>query len=176
VVFFYCKHGDARFNTFVALARRMLTQLLGQCPDLLPYYHDKVLASNEAVLTSLPLAKEILETALKSASKTYVIIDGLDECHRDERKSISSWFRQVVEDLPLTDVDQIRCLFISQDDGYARKDFSVLPSLKITSADTVPDIEAYTSKRASEVQQKFALSDSRRSEIIRKVTDGSQGM
>jgi hypothetical protein len=154
----------------------MLSQLLHQHPDLLPYYYEKALTSAEAVLTSLSLAKEILEIGLKFGTKTYVIIDGLDECAREERKEITQWFRHLIEELPSAQPDHIRCLFISQDDGPARKDFSVLPSLKIHATDIQGDIGQYASKRALELQHRFELPDSQRIDMIRKVTEGSQGM
>lgn len=154
----------------------MLSQLLHQHPDLLPHYYEKAFSSSGAVLTSLSLAKEMLEIGLKFAAKTYVIIDGLDECGREERKEITRWFRNLIEELLSTQPDHIRCLFISQDDGPARKDFSVLPSLKIHATDIEGDIEQYASKRGLELQRKFELPDLLRIDMIRKVTEGSQGM
>jgi hypothetical protein len=174
--FFYCKHGDARYNTFIALAKHLLSQLLHQHPGLLPYYYEKAYSSAEAVLTSLSLAKELLEIGLKFGSKTYIIIDGVDECAREERKQIATWFRHLIEELPSIQPDHIRCLFISQDDGPARKDFSILPSLKIHTANVQGDIEQYASRRALEIQVKFELHDLQRIDMIRKVTEGSQGL
>src|SRR5437763_7902 len=93
IVFFYCKHKDPQRNTFTAVAKGMLVQLLRQNDGLLSYLYEKALLSGETILESRVLAKELLETALKSLEKVYIIIDGVDECDRDEKKIIISWFR-----------------------------------------------------------------------------------
>lgn len=109
----------------------------------------------ELVLTSSKLAKELLETAFKSCKKTYIILDGLDECNREQRKEISTWFRELVDGLPREEMDAIRCLFVSQDDGFAQKDLSMIPLLKITSNGNKRDIEVYTRAGFLKIQDKF---------------------
>jgi hypothetical protein len=85
-------------------------------------------------------AKELLETSLKPFPKLYVVIDGIDECERDERREIVSFFEKTWESLPQSDMDSLRCMFISQDDNIARRDFANMSSLKITESDTKQDI------------------------------------
>ena len=175
VGFFYCKHGDERRITFLAVATSLLSQLLQQNPHLLPHFYEKASTTGDAALTSISIAQELLSTALKSAGKTYIILDGLDECPRNERKEISIWFQSLVESLSPADYGSIRCLFISQDDGYARKDIGGLPTLTITSTHNQLDIESFAIHQAGQAQDPFGLSDEKRLEIIQKVTRGSGG-
>lgn len=105
VVFFYCKFGDELRNIFISVARGIVSQILksqilryrsnkpNAYESLLLYIDEKVSGSGETILTSSKLAKELLETAFKSCQKMYIVLDGLDECNREERKEISAWFR-----------------------------------------------------------------------------------
>lgn len=132
VAYFYCKHGDEQRSSFESVARSILAQLLRQNPDLLSYFHEKANRSDNAVLTSVPLATEMLSTALRSCTRAFIVIDGLDECGRPARKQITRWFRHLVETLPATEIGSIRCLFVSQEDGMAVEDFHAIPEIKIS--------------------------------------------
>jgi hypothetical protein len=123
----------------------------------------------------LKLAKELLETVFESCKKTYIILDGLDECTRQERKDISTWFRQLVDGLPRKEMDAIRCLFVSQDDGYARKDLSMLPSIKLTATSNKSDIEMYARIWHQRMEEKFGPLDTKGLDITNIVTARAQG-
>ena len=126
------------------MARSILSQLLAQDDSLLLHLEKAMDSSpTQSVLTNVALSKELLDIALKSR-KTYIILDGIDECSRDVRKDICSWFRAVVEALPRTNQDEIRCLFISQDDGVGRKDLSMLPTLMISPSHNRDDIQRFS--------------------------------
>lgn len=72
-------------------------------------------------------------------------------------------------------MDAIRCLFVSQDDGYARKDLSMLPSIKMTVADNKSDIAAYTNTWHQRIQEKFGPLDPKEYHVANIVTARSQG-
>jgi hypothetical protein len=131
VAYFYCKHGDENRSSFESVARSILAQLLKQNPDLLSYFHEKANRNDNAVLTSVPVATEMLSTSLRSCSRTFIVIDGLDECERPARKQITSRFRHLVETLPATEMGSIRCMFVSQEDGMAVEDFHGIPAIRI---------------------------------------------
>ncbi len=52
VVFFYCKHGDSQRNTFLAVARSILLQLLRHNGSLLSYLFEAACTSGENSLDS----------------------------------------------------------------------------------------------------------------------------
>ncbi|RSL89343.1 hypothetical protein CEP51_001245 [Fusarium floridanum] len=176
VLFFYCKHDQPEKNTFHALARSFLLQFLKQDKDLLTYLYRKCCDSGEALLTSRPLLEELLAFAFRSCERAYIIIDGLDECPRDERKAITQWFRKLVETLPTTDPDRLRCLFVSQDDGVARKDLDDLVSIKIGAEDNKHDIHEYSRAEANKLAGIFDLSREEASGFADNVADAAQGM
>lgn len=145
---------------------------------LLQYVYDHAAKSGEAVLSSGNTAKALLETALKTCDKTqkvYIIIDGLDEYSREDRKEISTWFKEQVRNIPTNDLGALRCLFISQDDGYARKDLSDCSSIKLTPSDTRDDIEAYCEMWQQLIVQKFKLLDPKEHNISTIITARAQG-
>ncbi|KAI1777216.1 hypothetical protein F4818DRAFT_409587 [Hypoxylon cercidicola] len=154
-IFFYCKYGDSARNTFISAARSLLAQLLVQNDHILQPLYERSSMSGEVMLTSKMTAKDLLRTALKSCAKTYIILDGLDECDRDNRKEIATWFQSVIDGVPSNEIGAIRCIFVSQDDGPARKDFSTVPSIKIMPSDNKDDMRAFAKFWHKRMEERF---------------------
>lgn len=159
LAYFYCKYEDPERNTFLSVARGILAHLLSQQDDLLQHFYEMSSRSGEIVLNNPTFAKDLLDTALGLCDRAYIVIDGIDECNRGERKEIATFFRTYVQSLSRTECDRVRCLFISQDDGYGRKDFSMIPSLKITAIDNRADIEAYAKAWDAKIRTKFEVDE-----------------
>ena len=173
---FYCKTGDKERDNFDSIGRAFLAQLLKANKDnLLQYYYDAFSNSSEAVLNDLIVIDNLLSVAMKNCENVYVVLDGIDECSRNERKKISDWFRGLVLNLPTSKPDRIRCLFVSQDDGFARKDFAGLTMLKIQKENVKADIDEYSSVWAEKIQSKFEISDDVRLGIITKISTAADG-
>ncbi|KAF2141617.1 uncharacterized protein K452DRAFT_271241 [Aplosporella prunicola CBS 121167] len=175
IAFFYCKYEDTDRNSFIAVARGILSQLLQQNEDLVSSFYEKLSRSGETTLSSAKLAKELLDLAFGACGKTYLVLDGLDECNREERRKVSEYFRNVVCSLPRADADRIRCLFVSQDDGYARKDLKDIVSIKLTAEDNMEDIKSLVQIWEKKIQDKFHF-DTTGQDIARTITERSQGM
>ncbi|KAF5577104.1 zinc finger domain-containing protein [Fusarium pseudoanthophilum] len=175
VLFFYCKQSLPGQNTFLSLARSFILQLLNQDRSLLLYLYRKHCDSNEAVLSSEPLVKEILQFLLSSCRSGYIIIDGLDECEREERKLITQWFRNLVESLPENAPDRLRCLFVSQDDRIGIKDLQGLAKINIEPQDNKQDVLVYSRAQAEELTRKFDFSEEESSRIAIRVTESVKG-
>jgi len=180
VLFFYCKGDDKDRNNFASIARTFLSQLLGYNRGiLLPYYYETFSKSTEAVLDNRSTLEELLQVTIQNCQSVYIVIDGIDECERDERRRISQWFRKLVENLPASNPDSVRCLFVSQDDGIARKDFAGITPLRIKSSDNQSDIKEYSSSWAAKIQSKFGeayISEDCRKEIASKIPEAANGM
>jgi hypothetical protein len=154
-----------------------LSELLRCHHDVLsPFFYDKFSKSSEAVLSKVQDIEELLRVSLLNCANVYIVIDGIDECGREERKAIASWFRDIVEDLKPPHLDRVRCLFVSQDDGVARKDFDGITTLKIKPADVEGDIEQYSLHEAGQIQSMFQLSDDMRASIAAKMRKAAGGM
>ncbi|KAI9685458.1 MAG: hypothetical protein M1822_004589 [Bathelium mastoideum] len=176
VLFFYCKYGDPTRNTFTSVVKSLLSQILRQNQDLLPYIYDAASRSGEFPLTNRNLAEELLITSMKNCQTVYMVLDGLDECETGERRSIIKSARSSIESLPFTDLGKIRCLFISQDDQAASRDFSGMPYFKIDASHNIRDIQKYTQYWVTEIGEKLGLPSSAQSSLANTVVDNADGM
>ncbi|KAI3335699.1 putative zinc finger protein [Ustulina deusta] len=177
VLFFYCKHDNSDRDNFVALGRSLLTQFLKQESGLLPTFYQKSCRSGEPVLTSPVLIEELLSLAFGNCKSAYIILDGLDECPRDQRKYITQWFRKLIENLPINEPEKLRCLFISQDDGIARKDFVGLASIKIRAEDSKHDIKEYSRIEADKLRENCpSVTKEKASAIASAVVNSAEGL
>jgi Cdc6-like AAA superfamily ATPase len=175
VSFFYCKYQDTEHNTFLAVARGILSQLLHQDDTLLPYLYEKASKSGQTVLKSNALAKELLTTSVKNRKRLYVVLDGIDEWDREDRKEIVSILEEISESFPPDDADSFRCMFVSQDDSLARKDFSKMVSLKITESDVKKDIQTYATVWSAKIQSKSELTAERQNFVADSITAKAEG-
>jgi len=176
VLYFFCRNGDNERNNFASIARSFLSQLLPYSKDiLLPYYYDKYTADTETILSTRGTIEDLLRISLQNFPNVYIVLDGIDECPRKERDIIASWFRKLIESLPQANPTQVRCLFVSQDDGIARKDFADVSTIKIRNQDNQHDIEHFCSRWASEIQRKFGLSGEKRQSIVEQIVRTADG-
>lgn len=171
-IYFYCKHLDEQRNTFTALARAFLVQLLNQNKDLVSYLYEKYVESGSISLISAQLCKELLDTALQSLTKVYIIIDGLDECQRTERRSILSFFTSIIES---TQPGLLRGMFVSQDEDDIRQSLHRASLVRLTEDDNRQDIQTFAGWWAERIQQKFELSQEHSWYIRNTVCDGAEG-
>ena len=156
----------------------MLSQLLTNMPELLPYMDQERITDVKPSMIDKDLATRLLETCLKSCKRMYVVIDGLDEFpSRESRQDISEWFQKIINTLPPKDIATLRCMFVSQDDGAARKDFSNLSLIKITARENKEDIEKYCAAWQKKILAKFSNSPGTAglTNIVDLVTARSQG-
>lgn len=176
IAFFYCKHKDTSRNSFLAVAKGILSQLVDQNKHLIQHFYEKSSNCGETSLHTKALAGELLRVALSSFKRTYIILDGLDECDAKERKYVVEFFRNTVEALPTSDMDSIRCLFVSQDDRDARKDLSNIPSINISPSDTKHDIHSFVMILKDKIERKFGDLQGTRHDIAKIVTAKAQGI
>ncbi|KAK3342072.1 hypothetical protein B0T25DRAFT_358324 [Lasiosphaeria hispida] len=177
VVYFYCKYEDDTRNTFISVARSILAQLLAQNPHLLPYFHEKSSLIGDTSLTSKAVAKEMIQTALSYCRRTWIILDGLDECLRDERIEIASFFRKIVEIEVLSpDTTELtRCLFVSQEDGVATDSFGGIPNIKIANKNR-DDLKDFAEAWHQKIEAKFGQLRQSNCHIANIITAKAQGM
>jgi hypothetical protein len=174
LAFFYCKHNDEMRNSFIAVARSLLAQILSQNSYLLPYFHEKAYLSSGTILSSPDVAYEMLQTTLNSCERVYLILDGLDECGLAERAQISKSFLTISDSLAPAEVDSIRCLFVSQDDGAARKALGDLPTIKITS-ENKDDLKNFAVVWHERIEAKFDKLRSSNTHIANIISAKAQG-
>lgn len=123
----------------------------------------------EPVLGRIRDIEELLRIAILNCPSVYIVIDGIDECPRESRKTIVQWFRGLVEELDPKDQERIRILFVSQDDGPGRRDFSGLASLRIEPLDNKQDIDKFAVAQSRHIQAEFDLEGEMTSAIASKI-------
>lgn len=175
VCFFYCKYMDSERDSFLRIARTILSQVLLQNPDLLPYVIEVCAKSGSPTLNDVDLAERTLKICLKYCARVYVVLDGLDECESHVQKHIVSFFKTLVEAQPPDDVDKIRCVFISQHDHAAEKRLDGIPSFKFTGEQNFDDIKHFVLSWAGKAAQKFELTAQKIDEVVHAVMSRTEG-
>ena len=173
--FFYCKHSDPTRNSFIGVARAVLAQILDQDPHLLSYFHEMASTTDSTMLSSVVLAKRMLEMSFNSCGKLYIIIDGLDECERGERKEISTWLQHIIQELPAAQINSLRCLIISQDDGNARKDLKDFAAIKMTD-ENHGDLRQFTAEWQKRIEHRFGELRPENRQLANTIFARAQGM
>ncbi|KAF8535606.1 hypothetical protein BDD12DRAFT_854662 [Trichophaea hybrida] len=173
VCFFFCKHGDPTRNSFHSIGRTFLVQLMRQNDGFLPYIYERQVASYEMTLGTSATLTNLLKVAMGDSGKTYVIIDGLDECEKSERAKILTWLGSV------TTADNrslIKVAVISTDESDIKRKLSKYLKKKLEPEDAKEDLQIYLNSRVVELQEKFELSDSTCKEIVQTILERAKGM
>lgn len=179
VFYFYCRYGDKQRNSFLSIARSLISQLVVECPDIVSQLYQERCVSSGTTLASTELAGKLLElmiTTIMQRKTVYLVLDGLDECGKEELKRTATWAQQFSDDIPVNEKTSFRCLFVSQDDGVARNSFSQISQLKINQADTVKDIAAFSKHWQEEIETRVGKLSAAEHNISQIVTARAQGM
>jgi hypothetical protein len=155
--YFYCKENDPKKNDCIGIYRGLLSQLLNQCRELIPYCYEKSQTNGELNLTTDSLAEQLLKVFCESLPKLYIVIDGLDECDTAQRTLVLKFLTDMVTRCDNHDPGKLRVLFISQDYPDIAKALQAAPVLKLTAEDNKMDIAAYVRVWCKKIQQKYAL-------------------
>lgn len=141
--------------------------------------------SNEPILrANTKLAKKLLEDLCLITPKTFMIVDGLDECDHGERKEITGILMELVGLCNASDPGKLRVLLVSQ---YSPEIYKSLHSsvatnlrpgiLKIAETDNRGDIETYVALWVVQIAQKFQPVSKELREYLHNVTvNNSKGM
>lgn len=180
VAYFYCRYGDEQRNSFLSIARSLIAQLIADCPDVIPQLsHERRVNSPTATLASPEQAETLLDlmlTAAISQKRTvYLVLDGLDECGKENLKKTAAWAMQFSDSLSIGEKMLFRCLLVSQDDGVARNSFKHVSQLKISHNDTMGDITSFAAHWHEKIEQKFGKLDDPKHHIARIITARAQG-
>lgn len=111
LIFFYCKHEDRNRNSLKAVLKAFLAQLLRINPEVLSYIHEEVSMISELTLETLDFLKKLVGYAMEGSDPIWIIIDGLDECEKKEKKKFIAWMMDMIkaEECP----GRIRLLVVS---------------------------------------------------------------
>ena len=153
-----------------------MSQLLGQCRELIPYCYEKSQISGELNLITTSLAEQLLKLFCERIAKLYIVIDGLDECNISQRKLVLSFFTKMVAYCDNYDPGKLRILFVSQEYKDIAKALQPAPVLKLTAKDNEDDIAKYVRIWCKKIQVRYDLEDSKVEEIEECTRVRAQGM
>ncbi|RYN16465.1 hypothetical protein AA0112_g12495 [Alternaria arborescens] len=160
--YFYCHDGDPMSSTAVGILKGLVDQLLDQYPQMLPPCFTRRRSSGEPSLRSLSQAKKLLEDFCNTIPKSFIVIDGLDECEKAERSQVLDILTEVVGCRDTIDPGTLRLLIASQDLIDIRKGFNSTASnkvapiiLRISETDNEGDIRAFTRLWVDKIASKF---------------------
>jgi adenylylsulfate kinase-like enzyme len=177
VAYFYCKYLKSDRNSFVSVARSLLSQILAQERTLLDYLYEKSAMAHGVHLSSFEEAKELLRVALQNCKSSYIIIDGLDECTAEDRKRIANFALSVAGEQATGDASRTRWFIVSQDDGVSRHLLRRIPEIKVTAQENKEDLQTFAIILHEELARKFpGQFRTAESHIANIITARSQGM
>ncbi|KAL1850978.1 hypothetical protein Daus18300_012712 [Diaporthe australafricana] len=154
--FFYCKDGDSERDSYTQILRALLSQLISQNRGSVPYYYDEGIQSGDVSLKSKKLSKKLLDSAVQNVRKGFVVIDGIDECAPGERKVLLEHLIQLVDRCDATFPGKVRLMILSREEPDIKKFLAGSETLKITSRDTLEDINTYVKYQGSRLKSKFS--------------------
>jgi hypothetical protein len=153
-IYFYCKNGEPHQSTCSGILRGFLRQLLAQDHPLLGWCHDKYQTSGELVLRSDQLAIELLRALLPDDQRTFMLLDGLDECGKDERMRLLKHLQSLSD---IQDDGRLRVLVASQVEPDIRRGLKSFDEITIRAANINRDIETYVSDGCDIIGSRFDL-------------------
>lgn len=159
----------------MAMLRGFLAQLLRLSPEILPYVYHEVSASIERVLSSPDSLMMLVETSLSTFGGLWVMLDGLDECEKKERKKILSWISKASSE---QSSGRVQVFITSQDKPDIRHALSTISrsaSISLLEPGHQEDIRTYVSRKAAKRKQQFDMPVDVEQDIIHKVTRHSNG-
>lgn len=175
-LYFYFRSSDPQKQTFVAMARAFLSQILRLDSSVVSPLYETVLSEADPSLTTRKLAESLLEIGLKDLERTYIIVDGLDECSNSEQKAICVWLRKFADNTHTSLQESNRCVILSQYDSSTRALLSTVPTIGILHTDTAADIEAYCDSWKSLFTSKFkGMDDGEFLGVARTTSDCAKG-
>lgn len=174
LVYFYCRNGDGQPNSFVALIRSFLNQLLQMDESIVSFLYETAVSDCGSCLAIRKTAEELLDVCLKRIGSVYIVLDGVDECSESEQKAIISWLRKFIDN-STAEAQPSRCLFLSQYDGSTKALLAGIPAISITANDNNGDIEAYCRDWAGTISEKLSISDTEATQIAAKTSERAQG-
>ncbi|OQV01238.1 NACHT domain-containing protein [Cladophialophora immunda] len=156
--YFYCRHDDIGTTNCVSILKGLLAQQIYWYPVLVPYFNEQRLQRGEAVLTFDKTAKNLFETVCEEGERQYIVLDGLDECRPEERKSILSFLTSLVTRIDGRNPSKLRVLIVSQEEPDIRRWLSSAEEFPLKREDNSQDIRTFVQARIAEIQRKFELS------------------
>jgi hypothetical protein len=114
---------------------------------------------------------KVLEDLLSKFNRTYIFIDGLDECNKADWKPLFKFIHSLCH--PAKHL--LHLLFTSQPLEEFKKAFKDVTIIVLGSAVTTSDIKSYVSSKVPEIGN-WASDDKYAKDVIKRIVQKSNGM
>lgn len=175
LAFFYCKNADPSRRSYVHVMKGLLAQLIHHERHVVPYYYDKAIASSGQTLASARAIAAYLHDMMRVTENAVIVIDGLDECERDERNDILTSLVDLVHQCDYDRPGKLRLCIVSRNEKDIRDHLRTARHFALSSGDNRDDIKMYVDHWAAKITQLFKLGPSDQSYIVRNVMERTQG-
>lgn len=98
------------------MLRSFIEQLLQQDDAIVDDLHEAVLPASPSDLNSVSWLEEVATRIIQAQNRCYIIVDGVDECALDQRKSILKWLKIILSESKAFKVT-VKILVSGQRDG-----------------------------------------------------------
>lgn len=153
--FFYCQHDDQQRTTLLSILKAIIVQLLTTDHVLLPWCYEQYVGSNQLSLFDEKMCTDMLTSILLTNDKTFIVVDGLDECEQKERRLLIQFFNQAVSLCESCDPGKLRVTFVSRDEHDIRKALHESSEIRVTSTDNGGDIKRFVMLWCQWIGEKF---------------------
>ena len=131
--------------------------------------------SDAAKLVSTGLAQELLRQCLEELQKSCIVIDGLDECDREERKKIMTIYTKLANQLSDNLPASFRVLFVSTDENDIRIQFTKAEIIHLTPKDNYAEMQDYARIWSRKIQEIHQLNHQETEMIVLDVLERANG-
>lgn len=113
---FYFEHGQNGKTLKTDMLRSFIEQLLQQDDAIVDDLQEAVLPARPSDLNSVAWLEEVATRTIQAQNRCYIIVDGVDECALDQRKSILQWLKNILSGSKTSNV-MVKVLVSGQRDG-----------------------------------------------------------
>ncbi|CAG7555173.1 unnamed protein product [Fusarium equiseti] len=178
VSYFYFKHHQRKKGSLLSMLLALLAQLVAQDESLLDHVYQACRSTEPQQFRSLDEVSRHVSTALQSQSRSFVIIDGLDEC--TEASRVLEWFESIMSKRDDTSRDtafNIRLFMSGQRDGVLESQMSHYTRIDLeTSPGHDQDIETFAETMAIKIRERFSLDPEVERDTALRVKSKAGGM
>jgi hypothetical protein len=180
VLYFFCSYRQPDKNTCLAILRSFIYQIILQDELLISYVYEQYIQSPHCI--TILMCKKMLHFLLDSCtpsgpSKTFIVIDGLDELPEAERVIFLPILKQLIAKAPYKTV--LRLFIASQDLPDIRKVLSSTSTLISVGDKNKNDIREYVDATTTELVEGLELDEEApdmSARIVQSLTERAGGL
>ncbi|KAK5057581.1 hypothetical protein LTR84_011581 [Exophiala bonariae] len=155
--YYYCRSDDINTLSSLAILKGILIQQLAWYPHLASYFQEQRQQKPEVTLNMESTARQIFETIAWESDRQYIIIDGLDECEKEDRKMIISFLTSLITKIDAKIPSKLRLLIISQTEPDIRRLVERAREFELKANHNAQDIGSFVHTWMARLNNKFGL-------------------